>query len=114
MVQELRRFPSLQAEIATAATKALEKFRKLPLEMEMGVNPSGSSADRYTEGNYHRIGSNVSSYVKMVSETLKNTIPKAVVHCQVREAKRSLLDHLYIQVGKKEVLSYICHSLSPN
>ncbi|KAE8055543.1 hypothetical protein FH972_012376 [Carpinus fangiana] len=124
--QELRRFPTLQAEIATAATKALEKFRedskkttlrmvemessyltvdffrKLPLEMEMGVNPSGSSADRYTEGNYHRIGSNVSSYVKMVSETLKNTIPKAVVHCQVREAKRSLLDHLYIQVGKKE------------
>ena len=138
MLQELRRFPTLQAEIATAATKALEKFRedskkttlrmvemessyltvdffrKLPLEMEMGVNPSGSSAERYTEGNYHRIGSNVSSYVKMVSETLKNTIPKAVVHCQVREAKRSLLDHLYIQVGKKEVLTDICHSLSPN
>ncbi|XP_059442426.1 phragmoplastin DRP1E-like isoform X3 [Corylus avellana] len=124
--QELRRFPTLQAEIATATTEALERFRedskkttlrmvemessyltldffrKLPLKMEMEVNPSGSSADRYTEGNYHRIGSNVSSYVKMVSETLKNTIPKAVVHCQVRKAKRCLLDHLYIQVGKKE------------
>ncbi|XP_059442425.1 phragmoplastin DRP1E-like isoform X2 [Corylus avellana] len=126
--QELRRFPTLQAEIATATTEALERFRedskkttlrmvemessyltldffrKLPLKMEMEVNPSGSSADRYTEGNYHRIGSNVSSYVKMVSETLKNTIPKAVVHCQVRKAKRCLLDHLYIQVGKKEFL----------
>ncbi|PQQ00009.1 dynamin-related protein 1E [Prunus yedoensis var. nudiflora] len=49
-----------------------------------------------------RIGSNVSSYVGMVSETLKNSIPKAVVHCQVREAKRSLLNDFYIQLGKKE------------
>jgi hypothetical protein len=138
MVQELRRFPTLQAEIATAATEALERFRedskkttlrmvemessyltvdffrKLPTEMEKGGNPAASSADRYTEGNFRRIGSNVSSYVKMVSETLKNTVPKAVVHCQVREAKRSLLDHFYIEVGKKEVLSDICHSLSPN
>ncbi|KAE8055541.1 hypothetical protein FH972_012374 [Carpinus fangiana] len=124
--QELRRFPTLQAEIATAATEALERFRedskkttlrmvemessyltvdffrKLPMEMEKGGNPAASSADRYTEGNFRRIGSNVSSYVKMVSETLKNTVPKAVVHCQVREAKRSLLDHFYIEVGKKE------------
>lgn len=38
----------------------------------------------------------------MVSETLKNSIPKAAVYCQVREAKRSLLNHFYTQVGKKE------------
>ncbi|GMY29830.1 dynamin-related protein 1E-like [Fagus crenata] len=124
--QELKRFPTLQAEIAAAASEALERFRedskkttlrlvemessyltvdffrKIPQEVEKGGNPSAFSADRYTEGHFRRIGSNISSYVGMVSETLKNTIPKAVVHCQVKEAKRSLLDHFYTQVGKKE------------
>ncbi|KAG6684340.1 hypothetical protein I3842_12G058000 [Carya illinoinensis] len=124
--QELKQFPTLQAEIAGAAVEALERFRedskkttlrlvemessymtvdffrKLPQEVEKGGNPAASSAERYTEGHFRRIGSNVSSYVQMVSETLKNTIPKAVVHCQVREAKRSLLDHFYTQLGKKE------------
>ncbi|PRQ57029.1 putative GTPase effector domain, Dynamin superfamily [Rosa chinensis] len=38
----------------------------------------------------------------MVSETLRNTIPKAVVHCQVREGKTSLLNNFYIQIGKRE------------
>ncbi|BFG31152.1 hypothetical protein CerSpe_174260 [Prunus speciosa] len=125
--QELKRFPTLQAELAAAANEALERFRedskkttlrlvdmessyltvdffrKLPQEVEkVGGNPSAASDDRYAEGHFRRIGSNVSSYVGMVSETLKNSIPKAVVHCQVREAKRSLLDDFYIQLGKKE------------
>ncbi|XP_034216250.1 dynamin-related protein 1E-like isoform X1 [Prunus dulcis] len=126
--QELKRFPTLQAELAAAANEALERFRedskkttlrlvdmessyltvdffrKLPQQVEkVGGNPSAASDDRYAEGHFHRIGSNVSSYVGMVSETLKNSIPKAVVHCQVREAKRSLLNDFYIQLGKKEV-----------
>lgn len=42
-------------------------------------------------------------YVSMVCDTLRNTVPKAVVHCQVREAKRSLLNQFYVQIGKKEV-----------
>uniref|UniRef100_A0A0D6R1X6 Dynamin-type G domain-containing protein n=1 Tax=Araucaria cunninghamii TaxID=56994 RepID=A0A0D6R1X6_ARACU len=124
--QELKRFPTLQAEIAAAAGEALERFRedgrktalrlvdmessyltvdffrKLPQEVEKGANPGASTIDRYTEGHFRRIGSNVSSYVGMVCETLKNSIPKAVVYCQVREAKRSLLNHFYTQVGKKE------------
>ncbi|KAF5460274.1 hypothetical protein F2P56_020155 [Juglans regia] len=124
--QEMKQFPTLQAEIAGAAAEALERFRedskkttlrlvemessymtvdffrRLPQEVEKGGNPAASSAERYPEGHFRRIGSNVSSYVQMVSETLKNTIPKAVVHCQVREAKRSLLDHFYTQLGKKE------------
>ncbi|KAE9597404.1 hypothetical protein Lal_00029878 [Lupinus albus] len=124
--QELKRFPTLQAEIAAAANEALERFRedskkttlrlvemessyltvdffrKLPQETDKGGNPSLSSADRYSEGHFQRISSNVLSYVGMVSETLRNTIPKAVVHCQVREAKRSLLDHFYTLLGKKE------------
>ncbi|KAL3737847.1 hypothetical protein ACJRO7_019385 [Eucalyptus globulus] len=124
--QELKRFPSLQAEIQAAAGEALERFRedgkkttlrlvdmessfltvdffrRLPQEAEKGGNQAANSADRYTEGHYRRIGSNVFSYVGMISETLRNTIPKAVVHCQVREAKRSLLDHFYTQLGKME------------
>lgn len=48
-------------------------------------------------------GSNVSAYMGMVCELLRNSLPKAVVHCQVREAKRSLLDNFYIQIGKREV-----------
>ncbi|KAJ8625984.1 hypothetical protein MRB53_019291 [Persea americana] len=125
--QELKRFPTMQAELAAAANEALERFRddsrkttlrlvemessyltvdffrKLPQEVEKGGNPSAvAAADRYSEGHFRRIGSNVSSYVGMVSETLRNTIPKAVVHCQVREAKRSLLNHFYAQLGKKQ------------
>lgn len=148
--QELRRFPTLQAEIAAATGEALERFReeskkttirlvdmessyltvdffrKLPQEMERAGNPSNpnnpanpnkpanpanpnhpavSNVDRYGEGYFRRIGSNVSSYIGLVSDTLRNTIPKAVVYCQVRQAKLSLLHYFYTQIGKKEVLS---------
>ncbi|XP_050379084.1 phragmoplastin DRP1E-like [Argentina anserina] len=125
--QELKRFPTLQAELAAAAYEALERFRedskrtilrlvdmessyltvdffrRLPQEVERGEGPlSAASEDRYSEAHFRRIGSNVSSYIGMVSESLRNSIPKAVVHCQVREAKRSLLDHFYTQLGRKE------------
>ncbi|CAA7393222.1 unnamed protein product [Spirodela intermedia] len=109
--QELKRFPTLQSELAAACYEALERFRddgrkttlrlvemessyvtvdffrKLPQEVEKGGNPAGPAVDRYAEGHFRRIG---------------NTIPKAAVHCQVREAKRSLLDHFYTRIGKKE------------
>lgn len=39
----------------------------------------------------------------MVVGTLRHSIPKSVVYCQVREAKRSLLDHFLTQLVKKEV-----------
>ncbi|KAK9983321.1 hypothetical protein SO802_032846 [Lithocarpus litseifolius] len=127
--QELKHFPTLQAEIAAAGGEALERFReeskktvirlvdmessyltvdffrRLPQEVEKAGNPAGPAGtpiDRYIEGHFRRIGSNVSSYVGMVSETLKNTILKAVVYCQVKEAKQSLLNHFYIQIGKRE------------
>lgn len=88
----------------------VEFFRRLPQEVEKAGNPANQAAsnvDRYGEGHFRRIGSNVSSYIGMVSDTLRNTIPKAVVYCQVREAKQSLLNHFYTQIGKKEVLSHI-------
>lgn len=128
MKQELKRFPTLQAELGAAANEALgrfredsrkttlrlvdmessyltvEFFRKLPQVVEKGGAPTTSTADPYSEGHFRRIGSNVISYVGMVSETLKHTIPKAVVHCQVREAKRSILNHFYTELGRKKVL----------
>ncbi|CAN1173769.1 Phragmoplastin DRP1E [Linum perenne] len=125
--EELKRFPTLQNEIANAAFDALERFRgdsrkttlrlvemessyltidffrKLPMEPERGGSPPvPSMADRYTEGHFRRIGSNVSSYIAMVAENLRYSIPKAVVHCQVREAGRSLLDHFYAQLGQRD------------
>lgn len=93
-------------------------FRKLPQEVEkVAGNPgernprensressvAASNIDRYAEGHFRRIGSNVSSYVHMISETLKNSIPKAVVYCQVKEAKQNLLNYFYTQIGKREV-----------
>ncbi|XP_077231205.1 DYNAMIN-like 1C isoform X1 [Tasmannia lanceolata] len=124
--QELKRFPTLQADIAAASNEALERFRedsrktvlrlvemessyltveffrKLPLESEKGGNHTAPTMDRYADSHLRRIGSNVSSYVGMVCETLKNSIPKAVVHCQVREAKQALLNLFYAQIGRRE------------
>ena len=59
--------------------------------------------DRYGDGHFRRIGSNVSSYIGMVSETLRVTIPKAVVYCQVKEARQNLLHYFYVQIGRREV-----------
>jgi len=129
--QELKRFPTFQSEITAAAYEALERFRddgrktiiqlvemeasyltvdffrRLPMEMEKngtGDAPSSSQrVDRYSsEGHFRKLGSNVSSYIKMVSETLRLSIPKAVVHCQVLQAKQSLLERFYTQLGRRE------------
>jgi len=131
--QQLRRFPTLQAAIATAANEALERFRedgrstalrlvdmeaayvtveffrKLPQDpadpsSKVGTKPPVEpSPDRYGDGHFRNIASNVSQYIRMVGDELLQKIPKAAVHCQVREAKRSLLNHFYVQIGKKEV-----------
>ncbi|KAK4400107.1 Dynamin-related protein 1C [Sesamum angolense] len=129
--EELKRFPTLQSDIAAAANEALERFRdesrktvlrlvemessyltveffrKINAESEKNQNPTGTNAstpnaDRYTDNHLRRIGTNVSAYINLVCDTMRNTIPKAVVHCQVREAKRSLLNHFYVQIGRRE------------
>nr|XP_009777793.1 PREDICTED: dynamin-related protein 5A [Nicotiana sylvestris] len=123
---ELKQYPSLRVEVSNAAIESLESmrdeskratlqlvemecsyltvdfFRKLPQDIEKGGNPTHSIFDRYNDSYLRRIGSNVLSYVNMVCTSLRNSIPKSVVHCQVREAKRSLLDHFFADLGKKE------------
>ncbi|KAI3511274.1 hypothetical protein L1887_18423 [Cichorium endivia] len=149
--EELRRFPTLQTTLASAANESLEKFReaskktvvrlvemessyltvdffrRLPLEGGPVPPPGGDRravsadrrnpgsdrggervdrgdvlGDRYGDAHFRRIGSNVSSYVGMVSETLRVTIPKAVVFCQVKEARQNLLHYFYVQIGRRE------------
>jgi hypothetical protein len=123
---ELKQYPSLRVEVGNAAIESLDRmrdeskkatlqlvemecsyltvdfFRKLPQDIEKGGNPTHSIFDRYNDSYLRRIGSNVLSYVNMVCATLRHSIPKSIVYCQVREAKRSLLDYFFTEMGKKE------------
>ncbi|XP_068644297.1 dynamin-related protein 5A [Aristolochia californica] len=123
---ELKQYPSLRVEVGAAAVEALERmrdesrkatlqlvdmecsyltvdfFRKLPQDVEKGGNPTHSIFDRYNDSYLRRIGATVLQYVNMVCVTLRNSIPKSIVYCQVREAKRSLLDHFFADLGKRD------------
>ncbi|KAK8540466.1 hypothetical protein V6N13_028085 [Hibiscus sabdariffa] len=123
---ELKQYPTLRVEVGNAAIESLERmreeskratlqlvdmecgyltvefFRKLPQDSEKGGNPTYSLFDRYNEAYLRRVGSNVLQYVNMTCANLRNSIPKSIVYCQVREAKRSLLDYFFTELGKKE------------
>ncbi|KHG21882.1 Dynamin-related protein 12A [Gossypium arboreum] len=123
---ELKQYPALRTEVGNAAMESLERmreqskratlqlvdmeccyltvdfFRKLPQEADKGGNPSQSIFDRYNEAYLRRIGTTVLSYVNAVCAGLRHSIPKSIVYCQVREAKRSLLDFYYTELGKLE------------
>uniref|UniRef100_A0A7N0TQV6 Uncharacterized protein n=1 Tax=Kalanchoe fedtschenkoi TaxID=63787 RepID=A0A7N0TQV6_KALFE len=124
--QELKQYPALRVELGNVVIESLEKmreeskrstlklvdmessyltvdfFRKLPQDMEKGGNPTHSIFDRYSDSYLRRIGSTVLSYVNMVCATLRNSIPKSIVYSQVREAKRCLLDHFMLELGRME------------
>ncbi|KAL6575636.1 hypothetical protein OROHE_001013 [Orobanche hederae] len=115
---ELKQYPSLRVEVENAAAESLDRmkeeskkatlqlvemensyltvdfFRKLPQDVEKGGNPTHSIFDRYNDTYLRRIGSTVLSYVNMVCGSLRNSIPKSIVYCQVREGKQlgKLLD----------------------
>uniref|UniRef100_A0A2P2K3Y6 Uncharacterized protein MANES_02G009200 n=3 Tax=Rhizophora mucronata TaxID=61149 RepID=A0A2P2K3Y6_RHIMU len=123
---ELKQYPALRVEVTNAAVESLERmrdeskkstlklvdmecsyltvdfFRKLPQDVDKGGNPTHSIFDRYNDAYLRRIGTTVLSYVNMVCANLRNSIPKSIVYCQVREAKRSLLDHFFTELGKME------------
>ncbi|XP_062087076.1 phragmoplastin DRP1B [Humulus lupulus] len=123
---ELRQYPTLRVEVGNAAIESLERmreeskkatlllvdmecgyltvefFRKLPQDIEKGGNPTHSIFDRYSEAYLRGVGRVVLSYVNNVCASLRNSIPKSVVYCQVREAKRSLLDYFFAELGRKE------------
>ncbi|KAL4383884.1 hypothetical protein GQ457_15G019840 [Hibiscus cannabinus] len=123
---ELKQYPTLRVEVGSAAIESLERmkeeskratlqlvdlecgyltvefFRKLPHDAEKGGNPTYSLFDRYNDSYLRRVGNNVLQYVNMTCANLRNSIPKSIVYCQVREAKRSLLDYFFTELGKKE------------
>ncbi|KAE8694645.1 Dynamin-related protein 1E [Hibiscus syriacus] len=123
---ELKQYPGLRVEVGNAAIESLDRmrdqskkatlqlvdmeccyltvefFRKLPQDIEKGGNPTQSIFDRYNDSYLRRIGTTVLSYVNMVCASLRHSIPKSIVYCQVREAKRSLLDFFYTELGKLE------------
>ncbi|KAG4169660.1 hypothetical protein ERO13_A12G095000v2, partial [Gossypium hirsutum] len=123
---ELKQYPALRVEVGNAAIESLERmrdqskkatlqlvdmeccyltvefFRKLPQDVDKGGSATQSIFDRYNDSYLRRIGSTVLSYVNMVCATLRHSIPKSIVYCQVREAKRSLLDFFYTELGKLE------------
>ncbi|OIW09916.1 hypothetical protein TanjilG_32065 [Lupinus angustifolius] len=123
---ELKQYPGLRVEVGTAAIESLEKmredsrkaalllvdmeigyltvdfFRKLPQDVDKGGNPTHSLFDRYNDSYLRRIGTTILSYVNMVCATLRHAIPKSIVYCQVREAKRTLLDYFFTDLGKMD------------
>ncbi|GAU32598.1 hypothetical protein TSUD_71460 [Trifolium subterraneum] len=123
---DLKQYPGLRAEVGAAAIDSLDRmrdeskratlqlvdmesgyltvdfFRKLPQDVDKGGNPTHSIFDRYNDSYLRRIGTTILSYVNMVCATLRHSIPKSIVYCQVREAKRSLLDHFFTELGKME------------
>ncbi|TQE13445.1 hypothetical protein C1H46_001012 [Malus baccata] len=123
---ELKQYPTLRVEVANAAFESLERmkeeskratlqlvdmecgyltvdfFRKLPQDIDKGGNPTHSLFDRYNDAYLRRVGHSVLSYVNMVCSSLRIAIPKSIVYCQVREAKRCLLDHFFAELGAKE------------
>ncbi|KAG6533500.1 hypothetical protein ZIOFF_007372 [Zingiber officinale] len=123
---ELKQYPTLRIAVGNAAFESLERmreesrkatlklvdmecsyltvdfFRKLPQDVEKGGSPTLSIFDRYNDSYLRRIGTTVLAYVNMVCASLRNSIPKSIVYCQVREAKRSLLDQFFTELGKKE------------
>ncbi|OMP02929.1 hypothetical protein COLO4_10713 [Corchorus olitorius] len=123
---ELKQYPALRVEVTNAAIESLDRmkeqskkatlqlvdmecsyltvdfFRKLPADVEKGGNATQSIFDRYNDSYLRRIGTTVLSYVNMVCAGLRHSIPKSIVYCQVREAKRSLLDFFYTELGKLE------------
>ncbi|KAF2951678.1 dynamin-related protein 5A [Oryza sativa Japonica Group] len=124
---ELNQFPTLRVEISNAAFESLDRMRneskkstlklvdmecsyltvdffwKLPQDVEKGGNPTNSIFDRYNDSYLRRISTNVLAYVNMVCSSLRNSIPKSIVYCQVREAKRTLLDRFFTELGAREI-----------
>ncbi|KAJ1284795.1 hypothetical protein BS78_03G232600 [Paspalum vaginatum] len=118
---ELKQFPTLRVEVSSAVFKALDRmrdrsrkntlmpvdmecsyltvdfFRNLPQDVEKGGSATHSIFDIDTMIHI----SDGLAYVNMVCSSLRKSIPKSIVYCQVREAKRSLLDHFFTELGAR-------------
>jgi len=71
------------------------------------MSGKGIKADGGTSEDLHlkQIANHVSAYLGVVCNQLKATIPKAIVHCLVLQAKKSLLDKFVEEVAGKDAES---------
>ncbi|KAJ4895951.1 Dynamin-related protein 1A [Raphanus sativus] len=118
---ELKQYSALRVEGSNAAIESFDKMRegskKAALQLvdmecsyltvdfftklSQAVEKGGNSI--FNNSYLGRIGSNVLSYVNMVCAGLPNSIPKSISYCQVREAKCSLLDHFFADLGTMDM-----------
>ncbi|WZZ02705.1 hypothetical protein YC2023_088626 [Brassica napus] len=94
--QELMQFSTQESDIAAAANEALKRFRD-------------ESKKRFCSGGHgiqlpHR--SNVSAYINMLFDSLRNYLPKTVIYYKVREAMISL-NFFYAHVDRKELAALL-------
>lgn len=56
------------------------------------------------EASYDRLmgqfGQDLNYYMRMISDTISITVPKAIVHCMVRKAEKNMLERLFAHVHK--------------
>ena len=71
------------------------------------MSGKGIKADGGTSEDLHlkQIANHVSAYLGVVCNQLQATIPKAIVHCLVLQAKKSLLDKFVEEVAGKDAES---------
>merc|ERR1719335_343430 len=113
----ISRYGPLKGEICEQAARALEGMRdnsKKMVEMEssyltaeffreiIAADASGAAASAAGDAHLKQIAKHVSSYLAVVCNQLKATIPKAIVHCLVVQAKTALLDAFLQEVAGME------------
>merc|ERR1719421_2810148 len=118
---QISRYGPLKGEISDRAARALEGMRDTSKKMVTTMVEMESSyltAEFFREiiaadappgagaaaGDAHlkQIAKHVSSYLAVVCNQLKATIPKAIVHCLVVQAKTALLDDFLQEVAGME------------
>jgi len=82
----------LGEEIHSGLTLTLDGRRMID------VIQDGPEEDRHLR----TIAAHTSAYITHVRRQLRHTIPKAIVHCLVIQAKKKLLDKLHSEVAGKE------------
>ncbi|BDA43116.1 Dynamin-2B [Coccomyxa sp. Obi] len=59
-------------------------------------NRYGNGVDNKVFDDYlQQLGEDTAAYVRTVCQTIVLTVPKAIIHCQVKRAQAHLLEHLY-------------------
>ncbi|KAJ0452624.1 putative GTPase effector domain, Dynamin superfamily [Helianthus annuus] len=74
----------------------------LSKNLSLSLESQASSLSLAEQSLIHHFSTWNLSYVHMVVGTLRHSIPKSVVYCQVCEAKCNLLDRFFTELGAKE------------